>query len=459
MAWEDELEPDWVYELPFYLVATIAYGALLTVNPTMRWGTGRAADAGVPIEFVVAVPLEAPSPNLAPPPSAGEGRVEPPPRKGDGDFVPEKIRAGAQDKPLPLEKPVAKPAAVKSTREKHGSTIVKRKPKAKPVVAKTVNASPKPVDMKAIMAASIARRAKVEHSKAVKAAAAAAAVALAERKAEEAREAAEVRAEIAREKAAAAHAKALAAKEAKARRDAKARADAQVRADAARARAQALADARAAKAAKKAELSQELATMTDPDNALAQDADSPAPAGGPAHHKGNGAAKAGAAAALAGGTDSGADDVSNNGAALAGARKAGAAAALADTAESKDPGDAAGSGGAHLLDAKAKGGGVGPDGAGVSYSLEGPVGSRRVLKRAVPSSPDWVGARGLDLTVTVRFQVLPDGTVKPGAVIRKTSGFPEIDRLALNALRKWRFESVTAAGTEVWGRVTFRFTS
>jgi TonB family protein len=82
-----------------------------------------------------------------------------------------------------------------------------------------------------------------------------------------------------------------------------------------------------------------------------------------------------------------------------------------------------------------------------------------VLKRAVPSSPDWVGARGLDLTVTVRFQVLPDGTVKPGAVIRKTSGFPEIDRLALNALRKWRFESVTAGGTEVWGRVTFRFTS
>ncbi|MBI3565275.1 MAG: TonB family protein, partial [Elusimicrobia bacterium] len=179
------------------------------------------------------------------------------------------------------------------------------------------------------------------------------------------------------------------------------------------------------------------------------------------------ATKAGAAAALAagagdasgaaGGGTGGAGGTS--GAALAGARKAGAAAALAETAESADPGDAAGSGGADLLDAKAKGGGTGPDGSGVSYSLDGPVGSRRVLRRAVPTSPDWVGTRGLDLTVTVRFRVLPDGSVKPGAVIQKTSGFPEIDQRALKALRQWRFESVPAGGAEVWGRVTFRFTS
>jgi TonB family protein len=71
-----------------------------------------------------------------------------------------------------------------------------------------------------------------------------------------------------------------------------------------------------------------------------------------------------------------------------------------------------------------------------------------------------VGTRGLDLTVTVRFQVLPDGSVKPGAAIQKTSGFPEIDRRALDALSRWRFEAVPSAGaSEVWGRVKFRFTS
>ena len=135
-----------------------------------------------------------------------------------------------------------------------------------------------------------------------------------------------------------------------------------------------------------------------------------------------------------------------------------AAAALA---ESTDPGDAAGSGGGDLIDANPTGGGTGPEGGGVSWSVDGPVGNRRILSRVSPESPDWIATRNLDLTVTVRFQVLPDGSVKSGAVIQKTSGFPEIDRLALQALRRWRFQTVPAksGAPEVWGRVAFRFTS
>ncbi|PIR19015.1 MAG: hypothetical protein COV48_04345 [Elusimicrobia bacterium CG11_big_fil_rev_8_21_14_0_20_64_6] len=89
------------------------------------------------------------------------------------------------------------------------------------------------------------------------------------------------------------------------------------------------------------------------------------------------------------------------------------------------------------------------------------MGNRRILKRVSPVSPDWVATRSLDLTVTVRFQVLPDGRVKPGAVIQKTSGFPDIDTRAIKALSQWRFQPVEAkaGAAEVWGRVTFRFTS
>ncbi len=400
MAFEDQLEPDWVYELPFYLVATIAYGVLFTLNPIMRWGgRERAPESAVPIEFVARLP--APSPNLALAPG-GDGRAERPPQKGPGEYRPEKVKAGAVDAPVkPAPKP--KPAAAKT------------KPKAAARVRPAL-------DAKAVVAASILRRQRLEALKA-----------------------AEIeRTRVARQKAAA-------AAEAQARRDAREKAAAQARAEAARvererqaaverARRERLAAARAAKAAKRAELSQELATMADPDEALAQEAEASPPPGGRARAKG----------VTVGG---------KGGAALAGARKAGAAAALADAAESADPGDAAGAGGADLLDARAKGGGTGPDGSGVSYSLEGPVGNRRILKRTVPTSPDWVGTRGLDLTVTVRFQVLSDGTVKPGAVIRKTSGFPEIDQRALAALRQWRFEPVPAASAEVWGRVTFHFTS
>jgi len=104
------------------------------------------------------------------------------------------------------------------------------------------------------------------------------------------------------------------------------------------------------------------------------------------------------------------------------------------------------------------GGGAGVDGGGLSWSLEGPAGSRRLLRRALPQSPSWVSERGLDLSVQVKFQVQPDGSVKPGAVVKRTSGFPEIDQRALDALKKWRFDAAPAkAGPETWGVVTFRF--
>lgn len=97
---------------------------------------------------------------------------------------------------------------------------------------------------------------------------------------------------------------------------------------------------------------------------------------------------------------------------------------------------------------------------GVGWSIEGPIGDRRLLVRRLPSCPDWVSERGLDLTVQVKFQVLPDGSVKSGAVLKKTSGFPELDRLAVEALRAWHFEALRegAPRADGWGVVSFRFT-
>lgn len=438
MAFEDDFDPDWLHDLPFYIVAVMAHGSLLVFNPTLRWGSAqKALEQIVPIEFVAQLPP--PSVNLAPAPGV-PGKTDRPPRHGPGEYKPEKVKAGAVAPP-PKPLPSPKPAAVKSHREKIGNTVSKVKHPAKPRPATKTVAKPAAKPAKtaadiqaeafAMAAKSETRRVKLERERAAREQA----KALAAEKAAEARAAAEERAEAARqEKARRAKEKARLAEE-KAQREAEAREaarQAQIRAQ----------EARAAKARKKAELSQELSTMADPDEALDAGAPPPPPISRASKGGGKGGAK-------------GADD----GGLRATARSA-AAAALAETAESKDPGDAAGSGGADLLDAKPRGGGTGPEGGGVSWSLDGPVGSRRVLRRAVPTSPDWVGTRGLDLTVTVRFQVLPDGSVKPGAVILKTSGFPEIDRRGLDALRQWRFEAApSTGGAEVWGRVTFRFTS
>jgi colicin import membrane protein len=426
MSWREHVEPDWFHEAPFYLAAIIAHGALLSINPVINWGGLKPAEKAVPIEFVAEIPLP---PIVSPPmPSLAPG--------GDGSNAP------------PTLSP--KPAAVKSQVNKPGPTVQKAKiiPRAKPVVRPDAQAA-----KFAREAQAESKRLRAERDRAVRA--------------------------VAAEKAAAARAKAraerdrfeAAARAERERRAALARAEAERRAEAARQaaerRAAALAEqrrlaaeAKAAKAAKRAELSAALATMSDPDETL-DAGTAPAPSergsarkgrpavGGPVAGKGGafGEADAGDGGGRGGGE-----------AELAGARKAGAAAALA---ESTDPSDAAGSGGADLLDSKAKGGGIGPNGGGVSWSVDGPVGNRRILTRVAPQSPDWVATRNLDLTVTVRFQVLPDGSVKSGAVIQKTSGFPDIDSRALKALSRWRFQPVPAkSGTaEVWGRVTFRFTS
>jgi TonB family protein len=474
MSWREQIEPDWFHEAPFYLAAIIAHGALISFNPTINWGGAAAPEKAIPIEFVADVPLPPvvqpapPKPELNP---GGDGSNLPP-KRGAGEFEAEKVKQGAVDPP-PKPKPSPKPAAVKSKVNKAGTTVrkpkaaAKPKPRAKPTVdaqavkfAREAQAESKRLHAERDRAAREVAAEKASASKAAAAEAAAekhrlAAEKAAEAKAERDRFAAQQKAE-------------------RERRAAIARAEAERRAEAAREAAEAkaaalaekkrlAAEAKAAKAAKRAELSSALATMADPDEAL-EAAPAPSPSGRGSARKG----KPAAGGPVAGkGGDGGAFGESDSGdgggkgggeAELAGARKAGAAAALA---ESTDPGDAAGSGGSDLIDKPAKGGGVGPEGGGVSFSVDGPVGNRRILTRVSPTSPDWVATRNLDLTVTVRFQVLPDGSVKSGAVISKTSGFPEIDTRAIKALSRWRFQPVAAksGAAEVWGRVTFRFTS
>ncbi|MBI4057476.1 MAG: TonB family protein [Elusimicrobia bacterium] len=111
--------------------------------------------------------------------------------------------------------------------------------------------------------------------------------------------------------------------------------------------------------------------------------------------------------------------------------------------------------------------GGGDEGSGpVSWLLDGPAGNRKILKQLIPQCPDWVSSRNLDLAVKLKFRVLENGSVKEAILIKQTSGFPFIDRLALEALRQWRFQgaakeslrdSKKKKSTEVWGIVTFRF--
>ncbi len=176
---------------------------------------------------------------------------------------------------------------------------------------------------------------------------------------------------------------------------------------------------RVARARKRAELARELASLSQPDEALSDATPAgPAPAGGRID-----------------------PDLRD---------------ALADSDDLYD----AQAMGKDDEDLRPAGGGIGQGGSDVSWSIEGAAGDRRLLSRSLPSSPSWVSRRGIDVRVRIRFQVRADGSVRD-TVIRETSGFPELDRKAIRSLKRWRFEAISGAavkGPETIGVVTFRFT-
>lgn len=215
-------------------------------------------------------------------------------------------------------------------------------------------------------------------------------------------------------------------------REERRRLEAERRAEAARRAA----EARAEKARQRAELKATLASMRDPDEVLSDAVSDSGPAG---------------AASVAGsprgrGTQEALVPMGDR--LDAAAMEAGAEPVYEMEREGFDP-----------INADASGGGAGPDGGGIGWSIDGPAGSRRIVKRVLPESPEWVSKRGLDLSVQLKFQIGPDGRVKPGAVIKRTSGFPEIDRRALDAIKHWRFDALLGkpGAGDAWGNVTFKF--
>jgi len=89
--------------------------------------------------------------------------------------------------------------------------------------------------------------------------------------------------------------------------------------------------------------------------------------------------------------------------------------------------------------------------------IEGPLKNRAVAAYSVPSFPDWAKQQGiLEADVAIRFTVDEDGAVQPGMRVVNSSGYGRIDKLALDALKSWRFEAKPGVGVQ-WGVITFRF--
>jgi len=83
---------------------------------------------------------------------------------------------------------------------------------------------------------------------------------------------------------------------------------------------------------------------------------------------------------------------------------------------------------------------------------------RKILSVYYPVYPAWAKNLGLESEVTVKFSVDSKGNIKE-VLFKTMSGYPELDVLALAAVRKWKFHPVTGPMRhgEEWAEAVFRF--
>lgn len=97
---------------------------------------------------------------------------------------------------------------------------------------------------------------------------------------------------------------------------------------------------------------------------------------------------------------------------------------------------------------------------GQGFEIGGPIGDRKIVRRRLPEYPTWAEEKGISAAVQIFFTVRPDGTIRTNLRVDRSSGYPELDQLAMQALLQWKFSSTSARSDDntAWGVITFRFT-
>lgn len=84
----------------------------------------------------------------------------------------------------------------------------------------------------------------------------------------------------------------------------------------------------------------------------------------------------------------------------------------------------------------------------------GPVAKRNFYWQP-PKVPQWVEEKGIFLTGELKFWVFSDGSVDPNIQVEKTSGYPKVDKLFSEALKRGRC-SPTKEEKKEWGILSFK---
>ena len=82
---------------------------------------------------------------------------------------------------------------------------------------------------------------------------------------------------------------------------------------------------------------------------------------------------------------------------------------------------------------------------GTALLITGQLSGRAILRKTAPRYPRWAEEQGVEAQVAVNFTVRADGSVKDNLYIEKTSGYPELDDLAKEALQQFQFAPLSTS--------------
>ena len=95
-----------------------------------------------------------------------------------------------------------------------------------------------------------------------------------------------------------------------------------------------------------------------------------------------------------------------------------------------------------------------------SVPIEGELATRMIMRLVNPIYPDWAKKQGIEAIVRFRLTVPPNGLLKADNLqVDQTSGYPELDTVASDALLQWEFSPLPPEAPQVdqSGIITFAF--
>ena len=99
------------------------------------------------------------------------------------------------------------------------------------------------------------------------------------------------------------------------------------------------------------------------------------------------------------------------------------------------------------------------DSKGVGMTISGQISGRKILKSVVPEYTTKARQKGWEGVVSVHFTVLADGRVKDNMYLEQSSVHRDLNKMAMEALKKFRFAPLPSdqAAVEQWGVITIIF--